>query len=98
MTLSRSFSPSLTHSNDVKIACELCLYLLVLVSFLGLGSSSTSTVSLGSPTVTPSKLTEELGLGITYSNGYGHGAFFLPFLPEFSFFIIFWCRSTAVRE
>ena len=66
MTLSRSFSPSLTHSNDVKIACELCLYLLVLVSFLGLGSSSTSTVSLGSPTVTPSKLTEELGLGRHY--------------------------------
>ena len=36
-------------------------------------SSSTSAVSLGSPTITPSKLTKEPGFGI--SNGYGHGMF-----------------------
>lgn len=39
------------------------------------GNSSTSAVSLGSPTIAPDKLTKETGLGITYSNGYGHGVF-----------------------
>jgi hypothetical protein len=59
-------------------------------------SSSTSAVSLGSPTITPSKLTKELGLGITYSNGYGHGVFLYFSFQMFSFDFIFWCRSTAV--
>ena len=46
------------------------------------GSSGTSAVS---PTITPSKLTKELGLGMTYSNGYGHGVFLYLFFRMFSF-------------
>ena len=40
------------------------------------GSTSTCTVGLGSPTIVPSKLTKELGLGITYSEEFGHGVFY----------------------
>jgi hypothetical protein len=55
------------------------------------GSTSTCTVSLGSPTIVPSKLTKELGLGITYNDGYGHGVFhcssFRPFSFDFYFLV-----------
>ena len=43
------------------------------------GSSSTSGVSLGSPTIIAGKLTTESGLGITYADGYGHGGTFSLF-------------------
>ena len=49
------------------------------------GSTSTCAVSLGSPTVTPGKLTKELGLGITYSDGFGHGVFHYFSFGAFSF-------------
>ena len=48
-------------------------------------SSSTSAVSLGSPTIAPSKLMKEPGLGISYSNGYGHGVFLYLSFRAFSF-------------
>jgi hypothetical protein len=46
---------------------------------------SVTSASPGSPTIVPSKLTKELGLGITYSNVFGHGVFpiFLPFILKF---------------
>lgn len=49
------------------------------------GSSSNSAVSLGSPTIASSKLTKEPGLGITFSNGYGHGLFVYLSFRMFSF-------------
>ena len=49
------------------------------------GSRSASAVSLGSPTIAPSKLTKELGLGIAYSDGYGHGVFLYFYFWMFSF-------------
>jgi hypothetical protein len=38
-----------------------------------------------SATIAPSKLTKEPGLGITYSNGYGHGVFLYLSFRMFSF-------------
>jgi hypothetical protein len=38
------------------------------------GSSSTSCVSLGSPTIAPTKMMES-GLGISFIDGYGHSVF-----------------------
>jgi hypothetical protein len=49
------------------------------------GNSSTSAVSLGSPAIAPSKLTKEPSLGITYSNGYGHGVLLYLSFRMFSF-------------
>ena len=59
------------------------------------GSSSTGCVSLGSPTIAPTKMMES-GLGITFIDGYGHGVFLPPLLPVFRLTFIPLCRSTAV--
>ena len=65
--------------------------------FVQLSESPGSSTSLGSPTVAPSNLTKELGLGITYSSGYECGAFLYLSSQMFSF-NLFSCVDRLQRE